>query len=121
MKLKENIDYKSLEELIAKLNDKINKKLTKGYPLDIINKRDYAQIFVDAAGGEPDLKDEYNFAINIYTNGDIDWLYPGEEEAIEEHYEDEDLLISDINDFIEQQSKTLDKKLSEKVDLSKRR
>lgn len=114
MKLKENINYGSLDALAAKLNDKINNKLTQNFPLDIINKRNYIQIFVDASGGEPDPKDEYNFAINVYTNGDVDWLYPGENKAVEEHYEDEDFLIDNINEFIEQQSRALSEKLEEK-------
>lgn len=114
MELKENINYESLDALAAKLNDKINKEATQSFPLDIINKKNYIQIFVDASGGEPDPKDEYNFAINVYANGDVDWLYPGEDEAIEEHYEDEDFLIDDINEFVKQQSKILSKKLEEK-------
>lgn len=116
MILNENIEFDSLKTLEDKLIDLLPDVIL-GMPVELIKNKDYIQIFVSGVGKDYiDDLDKYNFAINVYLNGDVDYLYPEDQEPARAHYDDEEVMDDEILEFIQTQGKIISDKLQEKDD-----
>lgn len=111
MILNENVEFDSLKTLEDKLINLLP-AMVFGMPVELIKNDDYMQIFVSGVGDDYiDDLDKYNFAINIYLNGDVDYLYPEDREPVKVHYNDEEVMDDEIIDFIQEQGKVISNKL----------